>query len=66
MRLRRRDGVSILGVMWGVTQHQEAEDLDLAARLEELNEKLEILNIEARVLEGTIAENIAMLLKQNF
>ena len=59
-------GVSILGVMWGVAQRQEAEDLDLAALLEELNEELEILNIEARVLEGTIAENVAMLLKQNF
>ena len=38
-----------------------------AARLEELNEELEILNVdEARGLEETIAENVAMLLEQNF
>jgi hypothetical protein len=31
-----------------------------------LNEELEILNVEARGLEETIAENVAMLLEQNF
>ena len=50
----------------GVAQLQEAEDFDFAARLEELNEELEILNVEARGLEETIAENVAMLLEQNF
>ena len=37
-----------------------------AARLEELNEELEILNLEVRGLEETIAENVAMFLEQNF
>jgi hypothetical protein len=36
------------------------------ARLEELNEELFILNVEARGLEETIAKNVAMLLEQNF
>jgi type I restriction enzyme M protein len=40
----------------------EAQDFDLVARLEELNEELEILNVEARGLEETIAENVAQLL----
>jgi type I restriction enzyme M protein len=46
----------------GVAQRQEAEDFDFAARLEELNEELEILNVEARGLEGTIAENVMQIL----
>jgi type I restriction enzyme M protein len=37
-----------------------------AARLKELNEELEILNVEAWELEERIAENVAMLLEQNF
>jgi len=37
-----------------------------AARWEELNEELEILNVKARGLEETIAKNVAMLLEQNF
>jgi type I restriction enzyme M protein len=45
-----------------VAQRQEAEDFDFAAQLEELNEELEILNVEARGLEETIAENVAQLL----
>jgi len=49
----------------GVVQRQEAEDFDFAARLEELNEELEILNVEARGLEETIAENVVMLLEGN-
>jgi type I restriction enzyme M protein len=40
----------------------EAQDFDLVARLEELNEELEILNVEARGLEETIAENVAQIL----
>ncbi|MEG4369611.1 hypothetical protein QUB19_11670 [Microcoleus sp. B4-C5] len=60
MRLRRKDGVSILGVMWEC-QRQEAEDFDFAAQLEELNEELEILNVEAQELEERIAENVVML-----
>jgi type I restriction enzyme M protein len=38
------------------------EDFDFAERLEELNEELEVLNVEARELEERIAENVAMLL----
>src|SRR5919199_869357 len=37
----------------GVAERKEAEDFDFAARLEELNEELEILNVEARGLEET-------------
>jgi type I restriction enzyme M protein len=39
----------------------EVEGFDFAARLEELNEELEILNVEARGLEERIAENVVML-----
>lgn len=41
-----------------------AEEFDFAARLEELNEELEQLNAEARVLEERIAENVERLLEQ--
>jgi len=41
---------------------READEFDFKERLEELNEELEALNAEARVLEGRIAENVAMLL----
>jgi type I restriction enzyme M protein len=40
------------------------EDFDFAERLEELNEELEVLNLEARELEDQIAENVAKLLEQ--
>jgi len=40
----------------------EADDFDFKERLEELNEELETLNIEARGLEERIAENIGKLL----
>lgn len=40
------------------------EDFDFAERLEELNEELEVLNGEARELEGRIADNVAKLLEQ--
>lgn len=46
----------------GVAERKEAEDFDFAERLEELNEELEILNVEARELEEQIAENVAQLL----
>ena len=39
------------------------EGFDFAERLEELNEELESLNVEARGLEETIAENVMMLLE---
>jgi type I restriction enzyme M protein len=40
----------------------EADDFDFAQGLKELNEELEILNVEARGLEETIAENVAQIL----
>ena len=40
-----------------------ANDFDFKERLEELNEELETLNVEARGLEEKIAENVAMLLE---
>jgi len=42
----------------------EADDFDFKERLQELNEQLEILNVEARELEERIAENIAQLLEK--
>jgi type I restriction enzyme M protein len=38
-----------------------ADDFEFAVRLEELNEELETLNVEARELEERIAENVAAL-----
>ncbi len=46
----------------GVAERKEAEDFDFAERLEELNEELEILNVEARELEERIAEKVAQIL----
>jgi len=46
----------------GVTE-READDFDFKERLEELNEELEILNVEARELEGRIAQNVEKLLE---
>ena len=40
-----------------------ADDFDFAERLEELNEELEVLNVEARELEERIAENVGKLLE---
>jgi type I restriction enzyme M protein len=40
-----------------------ADDFEFAARLEELNEELETLNIEARELEDRIAENVASIVE---
>jgi type I restriction enzyme M protein len=41
------------------------EDFDFAERLEELNEELEVLNVEARELEERIAESVRFLLEQS-
>ncbi len=46
----------------GVTARVE-DDFDFKERLEELNEELETLNIEARELEERIAENVVKLLE---
>lgn len=42
---------------------READDFDFMERLEELNEELETLNVEAQELEGRIAENVEKLLE---
>ena len=42
-----------------------ADDFEFAVRLEELNEELETLNVEARELEERIAENVASLLEEH-
>lgn len=42
---------------------READDFVFKERLEELNEELETLNVEARELEGRIAENVEKLLE---
>ncbi len=47
----------------GVTARVE-DEFDFKERLEELNEELETLNIEARELEERIAENIVKLLER--
>ena len=41
------------------------DDFDFTEKLEELNEELEVLNLEARELEERIAENVAKLLEQS-
>jgi len=45
----------------GVAERQE-DDFDFKERLQELNEELERLNAEARVLEERIGENVSTLL----
>lgn len=47
----------------GVAARDE-DDFVFAERLEELNEELEILNVEARELEERIAENVTKLLEE--
>lgn len=46
----------------GIAEGKVDEDFDFKARLEELNEELELLNAEAREFEGRIAENVHKLL----
>ncbi|HOO54656.1 MAG TPA: class I SAM-dependent DNA methyltransferase [Methanothrix sp.] len=46
----------------GVAERED-DGFDFAERLEELNEELERLNLEARELEERIGENVAMLLE---
>ncbi len=46
----------------GVAEREE-EDFDFKERLEELNEELENLNVEAREMEDRIAENVMQLLE---
>jgi len=41
----------------------EAEDVDFKERLQELNEELETLNAEARLLEERIIENLATIIR---
>jgi len=46
----------------GVAERED-DDFDFAERLQELNEELELLNVEAHQLEERIAENVAMILE---
>jgi len=46
----------------GVADRVE-DDFDFRERLEELNEELELLNVEARLLKEQIAENVSKLLE---
>ena len=46
----------------GLAERDE-EEFDFATRLEELNEELETLNLQARSLEEQIAQNVADLLQ---
>jgi type I restriction enzyme M protein len=47
----------------GVTE-RAADDFDFKEKLEELNEELETLNVEARELEDRIAENVTKLIER--
>ncbi|CAN5538854.1 class I SAM-dependent DNA methyltransferase [soil metagenome] len=49
----------------GVTE-RPADEFDFYERLEELNEELELLNVEAHTLEDKIAENTSGLLERTF
>jgi len=42
---------------------REVDDFEFSERLQELNEELEILNTEARELEGHIVANVGKLLE---
>jgi type I restriction enzyme M protein len=50
----------------GVPEREEDEDFDFAERLAELYEELEVLNAEARELEGRISRNVMTLLERVF
>jgi type I restriction enzyme M protein len=39
------------------------DDFEFAVRLEELNEELQTLNVEARELEASIGNNVAAILE---
>jgi type I restriction enzyme M protein len=47
----------------GVAPGEEVSDEDFKEQLETLNEELEMLNAQARDLEGTIARNVAEILQ---
>jgi type I restriction enzyme M protein len=49
-----------------VPEREEDEDFDFAERLAELYEELEVLNAEARELEGRISRNVMTLLERVF
>ena len=43
---------------------KEADDFDFKERLEEMNEELEVLNVEARELEERIGENVSQIISK--
>jgi type I restriction enzyme M protein len=46
----------------GVTERDSSSDAEFAVQLEELNEELEILNLQAHELEERVAENVSNIL----
>lgn len=44
---------------------QVVDDFDFAQKLSGLSDELEVLNVEARELEESIAGNVAILLEQS-
>lgn len=48
----------------GVTEKDNGSDVEFAVQLEELNEELEALNVQAHELEERIAVNVTDLLKE--
>ena len=60
----REHGYSLNPGRYVGVAEKEGEDFDFYERLEELNEELEQLNIEAREIEERIAENIGKLLEE--
>jgi type I restriction enzyme M protein len=47
----------------GVTEKDNVSDVDFIVQLEELNEELEALNVQAHVLEEKITENVTAILE---
>jgi hypothetical protein len=48
-----------------VTKKDNVSDVEFTAQLEELNEELEALNVQAHKLEERIAENVTKLLENS-
>ncbi len=60
----RQQGYSLNPGRYVGVAERAADDFEFSERLQELNEKLELLNTEARELEGRIAENVVKVLEE--
>lgn len=60
----RQQGYSLNPGRYVGVAEREDDGFDFATKLEELNEELETLNVEARGLEQRIAENVAWLIEK--